>query len=179
MNNMKVAAKLHWNSRDDRIVGHSMTSEEMSTLSDLYEVLLTDPQKSKTDYILQTLWRDLTSECDIIGPYYTSCGSLEAKTTLACVYDALRKFEAHGFNVCALVCDGASSNLTMIKILLGKKGVFAIDPTATDKHKLDSCFINPFSGDKIHVIICPSHQVQLQCKCIINKIIYNHNHYCS
>ena len=44
--------------------------------------------------------------------------------------------------ICALVCDGASPNLTMIKILLGKKGVFAIDPTATDKHKLDSCMLH-------------------------------------
>ena len=26
---------------------------------------------SKTTYVLQTLWRDLTSEYDIIGSYYT------------------------------------------------------------------------------------------------------------
>ena len=44
---VKVAAKLHWNSRDDKIVGHSMTSEEMSTLSDLYKVFLTDMHSKK------------------------------------------------------------------------------------------------------------------------------------
>ena len=40
---VKVAAKLHWNSRDDSIIGHSMTAEEMATLQDLYEQLGQDP----------------------------------------------------------------------------------------------------------------------------------------
>ena len=40
---------------------------------------------------------------------------------LPCVMDALKKFHSHGFSVYALVCDGVSSNLTMIKTLLGKK----------------------------------------------------------
>ena len=65
---------------------------------------------------MQTLWRDLTSECDIVGPYYTSNGPFKAKTMLACVMDALCEFQAHGFDV----CDGVSSNLTMVKTLLGK-----------------------------------------------------------
>lgn len=30
---VKVVAKLHWNSQDDRLVGHAMTSEEMATLN--------------------------------------------------------------------------------------------------------------------------------------------------
>ena len=33
---VKVAAKLHWNSRDDNIAGISMTPDEMATLKDLY-----------------------------------------------------------------------------------------------------------------------------------------------
>ena len=33
---VKVAAKLHWNSRYDNIVGISMTPDEMATLKDLY-----------------------------------------------------------------------------------------------------------------------------------------------
>ena len=35
----------------------------------------------KTDHVLQTIWRDLTSDVDIVGPYYTSNGPLEAKFT--------------------------------------------------------------------------------------------------
>ena len=61
------------------------------------------------------------SDCDNVDPYYTSSGPFKAKTMLPCGLDALRKFHCHGFDVCALVCDGASSNLTMIKTLLGRR----------------------------------------------------------
>ncbi len=48
---VKVAAKLHWNSRDDSLVGHSMTADEIATLQDLYLVLGNDPSTEKTDYV--------------------------------------------------------------------------------------------------------------------------------
>lgn len=156
---VKVAAKLHWNSRDDRLVGHSMTPDEMATLKDLYEVLQSDPEAEKADYVLQTLWRDVSTNCDIVGPYYTSSGPFKAKGMLACVMEAQRKFQAHGFNVCALICDGASSNLTMLKILLGKKGAFGHNDKLPDRHEIPTSFTNCFTGGKVHIIICPSHQV--------------------
>ena len=50
---VKVAAKLHWNSRNGTIVGHTMTAQEMATLSDLYLKLdVDDNDTKKTDYIL-------------------------------------------------------------------------------------------------------------------------------
>ena len=52
---VKVAAKLHWNSRDDSLVGHSMTPLELSTLQDLH-LTLNDAKAQKADYVLQTLW---------------------------------------------------------------------------------------------------------------------------
>ena len=173
---VKVAAKLHWNSRDDKFVGHTMTSEEMSTLSDLYEVLLTDKESEKADYVMQTLWRDLTSECDIVGPYYTSNGPFKAKTMLACVMDALRKFQAHGFDVCVFVCDGASSNLTMVKTLLGKQGPLHHNDSLSDRHEIDPSFINPFSGEKIYVVICPSHQIKeaVICMTLLNIVVFKY-----
>ena len=50
----KVAAKLCWNSHNDTIVGHTMTAQEMATLSDfLYLKLDMDNNDTKkTDYIL-------------------------------------------------------------------------------------------------------------------------------
>lgn len=86
---VKVAAKLHWNSRNDSIVGHSMTADEMATLQDLYK---DDMQASKADYILQTLWRDTSSNCDIVGPYYSSCGGFKAKHMISCISSNLRAF---------------------------------------------------------------------------------------
>lgn len=71
---VKVAAKLHWNSRDDSLVGHSMTADDMATLQDLYLSIDEDPGLKKADYVLQTMWRDHSSNLDIVGPYYTSAG---------------------------------------------------------------------------------------------------------
>ena len=141
---MKIAAKLHWNSRNDALVGHSMSAQEMSTLCDLYTNLEKRETPANTDYVKQTLWRDMTSDCDIVGPYYTSSGPFKAKTMLPCVLDALRKFHCHGFDVCALVCDGASSNLTMIKTLLGKKSHFAVQKDLSDPHEVQAHFKNPW-----------------------------------
>lgn len=118
---VKVAAKLHWNSRDDSLVGHSMTSDELATLTDLYQTLDDGHKTAKTSYVLQTLWRDHSSHCDIVGPYYTSQGPLKAKFMFACVMDAMRQFHAFGFSVTLLVVDGASSNMSMIRLLMGTK----------------------------------------------------------
>ena len=41
----------------------------------------------KTDYVLQTLWRDLSSNTDIVGPFYTSNGPLQAKFTQVSMFN--------------------------------------------------------------------------------------------
>ena len=168
---VKVAARLHWNSHNDALVGHSMTAEEMTILCDVYERLDNDAENQSTDYIMQSLWRDLTSDCDVVGPYYTSCGSFKAKCMLLCIMDAIKKIYNHGFSVCALVCDGASSNLTMIKTLLGKKGHF-MHNSLPNPHWIQPHFMNPFTGEKFHVVICPSHQVCISSICLILVCFY-------
>ena len=42
---VKVAAKLHWNSCDDSVVGHSMTELELSTLQDTSHLTVPRPRK--------------------------------------------------------------------------------------------------------------------------------------
>ena len=51
-----------WSSRSQKFTGHSMTHEELSTLCDVYQTLSLDFRQKQTSYVLQTLWRDLTSE---------------------------------------------------------------------------------------------------------------------
>ena len=58
-NEVKVAAKLHWNSRDDSLVGHSMTPQELSTLQDLY-LTLDDLKAQKADYMFYRLCGEIT-----------------------------------------------------------------------------------------------------------------------
>ena len=49
---VKVAAKLHWNSCNNALIGHSMTAQEMATLCDLYEKLEKDEEPRNTDYVM-------------------------------------------------------------------------------------------------------------------------------
>ena len=138
-----------------------MTPDEMASLQDLYLALDDDPTTSKADYVLQTLWRDLSTSHDIVGPYYTSTGGFDAKFMIACLMDSLQQFNGFGFKVSLVIIDGASSNLSCIKLLLGVKGIFGHNDKLTDKHTITVHIINPFTGDKLFFIICPSHQVHV------------------
>ena len=80
-----------------------MTEEQMSSLLDIFYSIDKHTATPKTDYIIQTLWRDHSSNCDIVGPYYTSCGTMSSTFTFSCVMDAMRKFHAYGFKVLAIM----------------------------------------------------------------------------
>ena len=59
----------------------------------------------------------------------------------------LQQFHSFGFRVSALILDGASSNLSMIKLLMGVKGVFGHDNHQDDCHRISPCIRNPFTGE--------------------------------
>lgn len=151
---VKVVCRLMWNSRSHQLVGLSMSHEDLASLNDVYQLLADDCKTKQTSYILQFLWRDLTSPFDVVGPYYTSSGPLESKFILACVLESVKTLHLYGFKTSLLVCDAAAPNVSVIKETTGVHGAYrdeAIKPF----------FRNPFDPTKnIHWIICPSHQVR-------------------
>ena len=52
-----------------KITGYAMSPEEIPWLHDVFMTVQDDFDERKTSYILQFLWRDLTSSFDVIGPY--------------------------------------------------------------------------------------------------------------
>ena len=98
-------------------------------------------------------------------------GTFTAKYMLACLMDTLQQFHSFGFQVSALILDGATSNLSMIKLLMGVKGVFGHNDHHEERHRISPCIRNPFTGQNIHVMICPSHQVSRK------QIVFKHNCY--
>lgn len=79
---VKVISRLMWNSRSQQMIGLAMQPEDMASLLDVYSTyneLGTDAKTYQTSYIMQFLWRDLSSSYDIVGPYYTSSGSFKSK----------------------------------------------------------------------------------------------------
>ena len=55
---------------------------------------------------------DITSNYDIIGPYYTRENGLDHKFIMACVFEIMHLFFMYGF-VTLLICHGARANLKL------------------------------------------------------------------
>ena len=157
---VKVACQLMWNSRSNRLMGLAMTPQDLASLNDLY-TLLKNPEESKqTSYILQFLWRDLTSAYDIVGPYFTSSSTVEAKFVLSCVFETIKLFQHHGLKTSVLVCDGGSANAATIKASHGCQGAYCLNCNETNKYKVEPWMINPFNPPhNLFWLVCPSHQV--------------------
>ena len=121
----KLASRLMWNSRNQQIIGLAMSPEYMSSLQDIYMAYEEDAKTEQTTYVLQFMWRDLTSKFDIVGPYFTSSKSVKAKFTVACVFETIKLFQLYGFETSGIVCDGASTNHTTIKCTtVGRTGAY-------------------------------------------------------
>lgn len=157
-------------------MGLAMSPEQLSSLHDIFQLLEDNFRTLETGYVLQFMWRDLSSDFDVIGPYFTSAGNMEAKFVLACLFDTMFVFEVYGFRILGLVCDGASINLSLLKRLCGVRGQYGTDATAEGGITMvPSSFVNPYSGDRTHLIICPSHQINMHIKKILFTIHQLHD----
>ena len=169
---VKVISQLMWNSRNHRIIGLSMSSDDQSTLHDVFQLFDKDHRTKQTKYILQFLWRDITSSFDIVGPYFTNSGTVEAKFICSCVLETIKLFQVcfytyakfhfnsfNGLRTNILICDRASTNLSVIKASHGCHGMYGTC-SGEDPHQVNPWFVNPFDpSHNIYWLVCPSHQV--------------------
>ena len=95
-----------------------MAEDELPVLCDVYSSVIQSGCR-KASYIVQFLWRDLTSGYDMIGPYFPVPNSMDANTLQQFFMLCLKSFSAYGFRVSIVLWDGASSNLTLLKMLCG------------------------------------------------------------
>ena len=132
---VKVVARLMWNSQSQNIIRLAMDPDEMASLHDIYFTHASNNKLQQTSYIMQFMWRDLTSAFDLVGPYYQS--------VLACVYDTMKLLHLYGFKVSALMCGGASSNLTVLETTTDVYGPYPVRVRMGIKIPSPS-FENPF-----------------------------------
>ncbi len=155
---VKVVEKIMWNSKNHGFQGLAMDDNELMHIND---IVAEDREPEATKYVLQFLWRDLSHKFDVIGPYFTSRQSLTESYLSSCLLETMSSLHSYGFSVTCLVCDGASSNLTVVKAFLGMCGSIGFS-TSGDKrdYSVRASFQNSFEGRLCHVIICPSHQLK-------------------
>ena len=87
---MQVQSRVIWNSANSAIMGFAMTSDGFSSLHDIYEDLDQEQRCQNTMYVVQFMWRDLSSDFDVIRPYFNITSNMEAKylhsLVNACLY---------------------------------------------------------------------------------------------
>lgn len=157
---VKVIGKVALNMKNEKFLGLAMNEEEMHNLHDIFQTLQsTDPVPA--EYILQFLWRDITSSYDIIGPYFSLKATIDHPVVVETLMETMRALSNLGLKTACVVCDGASSNLAAIKLITcGQKGAYGVSTDAFDKHRVQPCFRNPFDPEiDTFFVICPSHQV--------------------
>ena len=128
-----------------------MSSDDFTCLHDVYEGLEINDKCQKTSYVIQFLWRELTSDFDVIGPYFTCPSTIETRFLHSIVTRTVLAFSQFGFGVRALLCDGASTNLSLLKLLCGHCNEL--------DDNIKPWFSSPFDGKEVFLIVCPSHQV--------------------
>lgn len=162
LDEVKVVSKVLWNSSSEEIYGLSMTDSEMSGLHDIFETVRPDGNTLRASYVLQFLWRDMTGSFDVLGPYYTSASTLDSKFVLVCLYDCIRLLQMYGFQTSAIVCDGAATNLSLMKSMLGCRGAFGMTAEGgADRHIVPASVDHPILPNRrLFFIICPSHQLK-------------------
>ena len=88
----------------------------------------------------------------------------------------LKSFTAYGFRVYLVLCDGASSNVTLLKLLCGyPRTTLPVNDVAEDlraRYFVDMSFTNPeySSGNPVFVMICPSYQVVIMLTYLVTSI---------
>lgn len=97
----------------DNWLGHE--SWWMSSLHDAYLLVdeVTAGEQTRYIYILQFLWRDLTSSFDIIGPYFTISSPLESKFIFAC-FQTVKLFYLYWFHTSVLVYNEAGTSVSAL-----------------------------------------------------------------
>ena len=104
----------------------------------------------------------------MIGPNFPVANSIDSNTLQEFFLQSLKAFSTYGFRMSIVLRDGASSNLTLLKMLCGlpRKALAANDDEVdlSAKYYADMSFTNPEdpSGNTIFAMICSSHQVIIE-----------------
>ena len=100
LDEVKVVGKVAWNSKNGKLCGIAMNSDECVFVRDIYkDIDNADQAPVAAEYFLQFLWRDLSSDFDVIGPHYATARTMDSNFTHACTMDALEAFQAFNFKV--------------------------------------------------------------------------------
>ena len=116
---VKVQSKVMWNSKNNEIVWLAVSEDDLHSLNDVYVSVKDEKVLQMTFHILAFLWRDFSSNTDVIGRYFTADLVMEANFVTSSVLEGMLAFESFHFDVSRIVCDGSNCNLSFMKGMCG------------------------------------------------------------
>ncbi|KAK8750889.1 hypothetical protein OTU49_015043 [Cherax quadricarinatus] len=155
---MKVISKVVWYGIQESLVGHDLSEEELLNLTDIFtkpaEVITPRPDEC----VLQTVWRDVCYNHDIIGPYFHLSRNLKGQQLANHLLWTIKSFDDFRLKTIGIVCDTAAVNGACLRSSLGERGSLSAD--TDDNYQLHPTFLNPFDPSlQISWIICPNHML--------------------
>ena len=175
--NSHIKISFQWHFKGGYISGFTMAPDELPVWDDVFTSAFQSGCQ-KANYIVQFPWRNLTSGYKFIGPCFPISSSVDSNIPQEFFPLSLKVFSKYGFIISIVFCDGASSNLTLLKLLC--RSPRASLPANEDVDDLKAryfaktSFVNP--KDPSANSICPSYQVlfiMMFSKKIIVSILIN------
>ena len=163
---VKVGVKVHYHAKTGRFIGLAMSGDELASLHDVH-------QTSRVIIAVKRPCMFFSISSGALHPTVTSLAltspvqaQTNAKFIIATFFASMYFFHLYGFETKAkaIVCEGASSNLTTIKLLTSfGSGAYGRKPDESegDIHEITTWFHNPYTNQKVYSLVCPSHQVKL------------------
>ena len=94
----QIQMKVAWNLKGGSISGFTMAPDELPVLDHVFTSAIQSGCQ-KASYIVQFLWRDLTSGYDLIGPYFPVSSSVDSNILLEFFLLSLKVFSNYGFKI--------------------------------------------------------------------------------
>ncbi|XP_071523557.1 uncharacterized protein [Panulirus ornatus] len=155
---MKVISKVVWYGVHESLVGHDLSEEELMNLSDIFNKAPEPKMPRPDEFVLQTVWRDMCYNLDIIGPYFHLSHNVKGQQLANYLLWTIKSFNDFRLKTIAIVCDTATMNAACLRGSLGEGGPLGVGND--DTYEINPTFPNPFDPSlQISWIVCPNHMV--------------------
>ncbi len=95
----KLIGKLAYNSKSHEVYGTAISENKFASLFDVFEEYKGSSGSKLGQFALLTLWKDLTSNYEILGPYWVTDKTMDSEYLWSCLFESMRLFAAYNFQV--------------------------------------------------------------------------------
>ncbi|KAG7161374.1 Latent membrane protein 1-like [Homarus americanus] len=155
---MKIISNAVWYGIHESLNGHDLSQEELLSLCDIFNASAEVKTPRPDGYVLQTVWRDMCYEHDIIGPHFHLSQDVKGPQLASYLLWTIKSFNDFGLKTIAVVCDYAAINGACVRGSLGEGSPLGV--RSDEFSEINPTFTNPFDPSiKISWIVCPNHML--------------------